>query len=193
MAVLGFIKENRVLVAGLVLPFLLIGILTFAKTLPAKLTDPPTYKVAFFTKEWSAKGQINVMIDKGTLMAVFEKNANFQGDTNAVSPVTRIYIYNPKTNTTEETRLTLNKNDKVSIPTPIANMTFANTTLAPDGYEFQSYYSSNHSLVTEIFSYNNNGYAPTLIKKGNIVKIETPKTYNGTTEFLGWITEEAKK
>jgi hypothetical protein len=194
MSVSGFIKENRVLVAGLVLPLLLIGILAFAKTLPATMIDPPTHKVAYYSAGWSPKGQLTLKIDDaGHLQSAFKATENYKANTNDTAPKATLYIYDPKTNTTQDTQLTLGDKDALPSLEKFSGLKFSNQQTSPDGYIFESYHYRNHSLITEIFSYHSYNNGPVLSKNNRIVKLPLPNPYTGNTEFLGWLTEEGTK
>lgn len=194
MSVSVFIKENRVLVAGLVLPLLLIAILAFAKTLPATMIAPPTYKVAYYSQNWAPKGQLTLKInDAGQIQAAFKHNENYKPYANENEPKATLYIYDPKTNTTTDTQLILGDNDKLPSLEKFSGLKFSSQQTSPDGYVFESYHYRNHSLITEIFSYRSNNNGPVLSKNNRIIKLPLPNPYTGNTEFLGWVTEEGTK
>lgn len=191
MTVSSFIKENRVLVAGLVLPFLLIGLLALAKTIPASLIPLPEHKVMFYSQGWSAKGQIAIKIDtEGKLNPVFNETANYKPVGNDQNPTTVLYLYDPKTNTLEDTSVTLDKDGKVTALEKFKDIKLSSQTVAADGYVFEPYHYRNSSLITDIFSYRSYNSGPALTNKGRIVSIPRPRTYYGTLEFLGWETSK---
>lgn len=187
MTVSSFIKENRVLVAGLVLPLLLIGILAIAKTIPASMVPLPEHKVMYYSQGWSGKGQIAIKVDtEGKVSAVFNPAAHYQPAANDTNPTTMIYLYDPKTNTVEDTSVTLDKDGKVTPLEKFKDITLSTQQIAPDGYEFQSYRYRNHSLITDIFSYRSYNSGPAIANKGRVISLPQPRTYYGTLEFLGW-------
>ena len=191
MAVSSFIKENRVLVAGLVLPFLLIGLLALAKTIPASLIPLPEHKVMFYSQGWSGKGQIAIKINtEGKLNPVFNETANYKPVGNDQNPTTVLYLYDPKTNTLEDTSVTLDKDGKVTALEKFKDIKLSSQTVAADGYVFEPYHYRNSSLITDIFSYRSYNSGPALTNKGRIVSIPRPRTYYGTLEFLGWETSK---
>lgn len=195
MKLLSFIKENRVLVAGFTLPLLLVGLLAYAKTIPDRTVPNPQYKVAYMTQSWSSKGQIKTNIDtNGHLTFTYKEAEN--PPAYSEEPKTRIFIYNPATNTNDEIEIKLTEaNGTLTVDqTPeLAKMTFSSKTTAPDNYLFQPYYYRNHSLITDIFINNHNYNTPVLTKDSRIIRLPAPSTYyNGNIEFVGWITAEEK-
>lgn len=193
MTVSSFIKENRVLVAGLVLPILLIGILAIAKTIPASMVPLAEHKVMYYSQGWNVKGQIAVKVDsEGKLQPVFNPSttANYKLEGNDPSPITMIYLYDPKTNTSEETKVTLDKNGKVIPLEKFKDITLSTDPVAPDGYIFEAYRYRNHSLITDIFSYRSYNSGPAITNKGRVISLPKPSIYYGSFEFLGWETSK---
>ena len=186
MTVLSFIKENRVLVAGLTLPLLLIGILALAKALPASMVDPPQQRLVYMTKSWSGNGQITVKVgDDGALSSSYEPSKQPQYGMAEQFPKTILFLYDPKTNTVEDTSLTLDKDKKITSLGELENIKLSKQITSADGYVFEPYASRRHSLITDIFSYRSYNGGPVLTKNGRIVNIPH-KNYYGQIEFLGW-------
>jgi hypothetical protein len=191
MTVSSFIKENRVLVAGLVLPLLLIGVLAIAKTVPASMVPLPEHKVMYYSQGWSSKGQIAIKVDTdGKLNPTFNETAQYKPAEKETNPITTIYLYDPKTNTVEETNVTLDKDGKVTALEKFKDIKLSTQTVASDGYIFEPYHYRNYSLITDIFSYRNYNSGPALTNKGRIINIPQARTYYGTLEFLGWETSK---
>lgn len=203
MTVLAFIKENRVLVAGLVLPLLLAGILAFAKALPARMVDPPQYKPVYFSMDWCARDYFTIQIgDKGKIEIQSRKNkppaqsANFSGyacGTNGTVPKLIVYIYTPATNHVQDITLNLDSPDKIPSLDMLKTLTLSAQQTAPDGYIFSSYETRNYSLITDIFSSHSYHHGPVLTKDGRTLRLPLPKATYGSIDFLGWVIEgEAK-
>ena len=187
MAVLNFIKENRVLVAGLVLPLLLIGVMAIVKNLPQSMSPPPEYKVLYYSTIWSAGDRIAFSLDEnGKLISNVVANPNYKGPQDAK---TVLYLYNPKTGVNESIDVTLDKDGKPTSFDKFSNLKLSSTQPAPDGYFFQSYYYRNYSLLTDIFAYRSYNGGPVLTKKGAMHQIPMPNPYYGNTEFVGWVVE----
>ncbi|MFA7276388.1 MAG: hypothetical protein WC043_06275 [Pseudobdellovibrionaceae bacterium] len=192
MSVLAFIKENRVLVAGLILPLLLVVVLAFAKTLPATLVDAPVYKVAFSSQNWSGQGQILLKIDdQGHLTASYQKNEGYVAQTNIASPVptTTLYVYDPTTSQIKNYDFSLGTDEKLPSVATFKDAKFSTQLISPDGYSFENYYYSHNSLITEIFMSRSSTQGPVLVKENRVIKLPLPNQYYGSFNFVGWITE----
>lgn len=187
MTVSSFIKENRVLVAGLVLPLLLIAVLAVAKSLPASMIPIPEHKVMYYSPGWSNKGQIVAKVDpEGKLNLVFNETANYKPIANETNPTSMIFVYDPKTNTAEETSVTLDKDGKVTPLEKFKDIQLTTAPVASDGYTFEAYRYRGNSLITGIFSYRSYSTGPSLTNKGRTITLPKPSKYYGTVEFVGW-------
>lgn len=187
MTVSSFIKENRVLVAGLVLPLLLIGVLAFAKNIPASSVPLPEHKVMYISKGWSRNGQINITVDdQGHLNPVFEKSEYAKNLASDTAPKTIIFLYDPKDNKVEDETVTLDKDNKVTSLEKFKDIAITTSINSSDGYYFEAYRSHNYSLLTDIFSYHSYNNGPALRKEGRVIDIPQPQSYYGQLEFLGW-------
>ncbi len=191
-----FIKENRVLVAGITMPLLLVALLAYAKTLPAKNVPDPQYKVAYSDQDWSGLGNISFDIDQdGHLSATFRRNTTPYQNSNP--PKAKIYIYDFKTNSNKEFEVKISdddaKKDIVTLSMPeLKEYAFSKETSAPDGYIFDSYYYRSHSsLITDIFMSSSHYYGPTIHKDARIIELPTTSNqYSGNLQFVGWIKND---
>jgi hypothetical protein len=188
MTVSSFIKENRVLVAGLVLPFILIALLAIAKTLPESMVPPPTQGVVYYSTGWSPKGQITPKVSEGgTITAGFNANKGSNQNANNTQPKTTVYIYTPDTNTTETIVITLDSKDQPTSLGKLTTLTLSTQQPSDDGYIFEPYHYQRHALLTDIFSYRSYDRGPVLSKDNRIFKLPKIVHYGSNTEFLGWI------
>lgn len=190
MTVLNFIKENRVLVAGLVLPLLLIGMMAISKNIPS--SQPlPQYKVVYSSFVWGSNEQISFKVgDDGQLLGHIIDNPNYKGSQAAKSI---LYLYDPKTQLTESVDVTLDTNKQLTSFGKFSTLKLSKIQPSPDGYIFESYYNRNYSLLTDIFAYRSYPNGPVLIKKGTIHQIPMPNPYYGSPEFIGWVIDGAQK
>ncbi len=190
MTVLNFIKENRVLVAGLVLPLLLIGMMAISKNIPS--SQPlPQYKVVYSSFVWGSNERISFKVgDNGQLLGHIIDNPNYKGSQAAKSI---LYLYDPKTQLTESVDVTLDTNKQPTSFGKFSTLKLSKIQPSPDGYIFQSYYNRNYSLLTDIFAYRSYPNGPVLFKKGTIHQIPMPNPYYGSPEFIGWVIDGAQK
>ncbi|MEK7802755.1 MAG: hypothetical protein AAB276_09915 [Pseudomonadota bacterium] len=194
------IKENRVFVAGVTLPLILILLFTLAKLIP--LADPPQYKAVFWTKSWSQKGNLSFAVTKEHVLQVtytinkdFVATANYNG-----GPVTAdIYIFDPVTNITTKEAIKLSDKDTVIdqwadfpsvVETPkLSTLKISANAISPDGYVFEPYSYGHSSLLTDVFG----GYrhhSPSIGKNGRHVRLTDPQGgYINNPEFIGWVIE----
>lgn len=194
MTVSTFIKENRVLVAGLALPLLLIAILAIAKALPATMIDPPHQKIAFYTQDWSPKGQISFSVNNnGNVTATFHADQNYKPSIGLTPPKSIIYIYDPQTGTTEKIDFILDKDDQPTLPDKLASLKLSAKQPSADGYTFQPYQYRDHSLITEIFVFRQHNSGPVLTKNGRVIPIPNLTPYANQTIFLGWQEDGEKE
>lgn len=194
------IKENRVFVAGVTLPLILILLFTLAKYIP--LTDPPQYKAVFWTKSWSQKGSLSFTVTNDhALHVTYTKNKDFVANTNTNyngGDVTAdIFVFDPVTKTTtKETIIKLSdddtNNDTKNIELPkLSTLKISANVVSPDGYSFEPSNYRNSSLLTEVFS-GRRYYGPSLSKNEQRIRLTDPQgSYLNNAEFIGWIIEDA--
>lgn len=199
MPLLSILKQNRVFVAGILLPFLLIALMAIAKNVP--VTDPPQYQAVFWVKGWSNSGSLNAKIkDDKHFEIIYTKNKAYIPSPSYAdqTPKATLYIYTPNSSpdlaTIKEIMIEVPTADlekdtaTVSVP-QLDALVLTGEATAPDGYNFESYHYGRSSMITDIFGgYNNSG--PVLIKTGRAIRIKQPNGYyNGTPEFIGWIAK----
>ena len=193
MSVSNFIKENRVLVAGLALPFLLICLMAVAKIIPASLVEPPTQKVVYYSNEWAARGNLVPKIGTdGKIMMTFNENKGYTPNPNynTPDPKTTLYLFNPVTGVVSQQTVTIDKDNKISTADKFTDLAVSSDQPSSDGYTFQRDYYGGNSIMTDIFWSRSRYYGPILVKNGRVVRIPLPTSpYYGTFEFLGWVKE----
>lgn len=199
MSVFSIIKENRILVAGIIMPFLLVLLLLYAKTLPDKMIEDPQYKPVFTTKTYSNCGKIEFKVDKnGKLQARYLSydKENRGGDL----PKANIMIYDFKAEKVSETTVKIDiedaKKPDMNIAVPeFDHIILSDKTTAPDGYIFEPYYYRNDNLITDIFISSGRNRGPSMVKSNRVISVPPYNlTYYGSgVEFIGWIIEEKSK
>lgn len=201
MSLLPILKQNRVFVAGILLPFLLIALMAIAKNVP--LADPPQYQAVFWVKGWSGHGNLSAKIkDDKHLEITYTRNKNYVPSPSYADPAPKatVYIYTPtpspematlKEITVDVSATDLTKDSAVLSVPQLDALAFTGESTSPDGYNFELYNYRRHSMITDIFGgYHNNG--PALIKMGRAVRIKLPTGYyNGTPEFIGWMSSSS--
>ncbi|MDY0028886.1 MAG: hypothetical protein RBR86_02975 [Pseudobdellovibrionaceae bacterium] len=196
------IKENRVLIAGLLMPLALIILFTYAKTIPDMTVPDPTYKAVYAAQTWGGLGQITFKVDdNGKVAASFTATSTPSGYDKL--PTGHIFIYDPKTMTTDrkdieistdllkdaqDTPQTRTKDTNLDV---IKNLTLSKSDTAPDGYRFETYHYRNRNLISDIFMSGSRNNGPALLKDNRVIRIDLPNnTYYYDLIFLGWVTKE---
>lgn len=194
MSASSFIKKNKVLVAGIILPFLLIAALMLARLMTF---EPPQYKALFYVSKPNAKGAIKVTKNNdGKISAAFQPKDS--EDTtiayNAVgTPNVVLYLYDGKSGSLESTEVTLDQNEQVTPLQKFQDLEILPSFISPDGYEFRSpYYSNRDSILIDFFGGYRYYEGPVLKKNNYVIEIVGVNDYNSAV-FLGWVNEGAVK
>ncbi|MBL8639502.1 MAG: hypothetical protein JNK24_04010 [Alphaproteobacteria bacterium] len=194
MSAASFIKGNKVLIAGVVLPFLLIIALMLSRL---ATIEPPQYKALFYVSKPSVIGTIKVTPNSdGKISAVFQpKDAGSVIENNGTAnPSAVLYLYDGKSGSLESTEVTLDQNNQVTPLQKFQDLEILPDAIAPDGYEFKrSYYISRTSILIDIFGGRRHYDGPVLTKNKYVMEIVGVNDYYNRTKFLGWVNEGASK
>lgn len=197
----NFIKENLVLVIGLVLPVLLIVLFFVATVIPKSMGTPPQYEMLFTTTRYDYQNKPEYVLDfyvkNQQLIAKSKKND--EKNYNNASKI--LMAYDGKTETVREITFDAAKLIDAAKLTDGAEMILEETknlsidtnVVAPDGYTLESsnYGSSGNGLVGGLFGggYRNTGYR---LKKGSVgykVPNLQPDYYYSQLQFIGWVAK----
>lgn len=186
MSLSTFIKENRVLIAGALMPLLLVGFFALAKMIPHYTVAPPLYKALYTSSAWNNdSSEIRVVVNSKDQLDI-----DFRKGEKSYSKA-YVYLYDPKTNKVDTTEISLADDDTAPALKKFETLTLSTRQPAPDGYVWKDYRARDESIATWIFT--NRAYqdGPFLVKKNNIVKIEnTPRENYASYRFLGWVLAE---
>lgn len=183
------LKENIVLVAGIVLPLLLAAIFWVSKEISIAGIEPPKTQVVFWTNFTdNPDSPWNVEVRDGTLHVVYlgSKEKRFW-------EAPQIFIYNPEEGAARPVMFPKPDRDAYTqkrdiVPDSLKDVRLSTEQISPDGYRFSPmddlYDSYNHGIVTEIFGSGANRYAYYL-KKDNYSRPVPMTGYN--SRFVGWI------
>lgn len=186
-------KENYVLIAGILLPIIMIFIFGLATFIPGFFVEAPKYDLLFslgYNDYNKPKLVFNIVQGKLKTQLVCDKYCSASDMQNN----TKLYIYDAKLKKSHEIQLSLpNIPSKeksftleVSIP-QVNNLKIDPAVEAPDGYVYNSG-SDTSGLISDLFfrsSYNQ----PTIAKKGNNIEI-MPNLKNFdyyNIKFIGWV------
>jgi hypothetical protein len=185
------LKENIVLVAGILLPLLLAGVFWVSKTMSLAGIEPPGTQIVFWANYAdNPENPWNVEVREGKLHVLYSGSKEKQ---NWGSP--QIYIYNPAENVSRPVVLPrLDRDDLAQtrdiVPDGLKDITLSTEQTSPDGYTFSRmddvYNGYNRGVVTEIFGGGANRYS-FFLKKGNYNRPVPMSGYN--SQFVGWIVQ----
>lgn len=194
MSAVSFIKGNKVLIAGVVLPLLLIVALMLARL---ATVHPPQYKALFYVSKSSAKGAIEVTTNSdGKISAVLHPKSTMSviDNNEAAAPSAVLYLYDGKSGSLESTEVMLDQNDQVTPLQKFQDLAVLPDAIAPDGYEFKpTYYTSRASILIDIFGGRRYYDGPVLTKNNYVIEIAGVNEYYNRTKFLGWVNEGGAK
>jgi hypothetical protein len=194
----GFIKRNLALVAGLVLPVLLMGFFFIASMLPRAVSDPPKYDMVFAAQDYTGGNtlpvSVNFIVKDGALKAQYAR-LNPPGN---YGQWRKLYIYEAKTQKVRELpfgfpadmdKITGTREDVVEAA---KELKLDSTLQSPDGYELSYDGYSHSSLVSDLFFYRGGyGSEPLLRKGGSSVRLSMDGArapfYYGQVQFIGWV------
>ncbi len=202
-----WIKENLVLVSGILLPVLLVAGFFILNRLPGVLADPPTYDfllVAFQNDYQSPPDYyLTFEVRDGKLsgrVSPTEENQQHFNRQNA-----RIFLYRANSNEFEEIVFDLPEGrDKLEKSVPInlavtAHLPLDKRKQSPDGYQFEFLgYRGNGGLLGDIFGMGRRYESSYVLKKGshyfNLPELTIDlNIYQTDLQFMGWVLEEGPK
>lgn len=190
MSLSTFIKENRVLIAGALMPLLLVGFFALAKMIPhytvAPTVAPPLYKALYTSSAWNNdSSEIRVVVNSKNQLDI-----DFRKGEKSYSKA-YVYLYDPKTNKVDTTEISLADDDTAPALKKFETLTLSTQQPAPDGYVWTDYRARDESIATWIFTNGTSRDGPFLVKNNNVIKIGNFPTENYISyRFLGWVLAE---
>ena len=198
-----WIKENLVLVSGILLPVLLVaGFFVMSKT-PRMLADPPKYDFLLVAYRYDYQNPTDYYLSfevrdsklNGRLVPKDDGNTNFNRQ------YADILRYNAKLNVFEEIIFELPDDlEDIEEPIPLllkgtSQLTLDKRSQSPDGYSFQFLgYRGRGGLLGELFGMGRR-YESNYVLKKDSAYLELPKppphpNYQHDVHFMGWVIEE---
>lgn len=214
MAFGKFVKDNLVLITGILLPVLIVIFFLAASMLPRFTGTPPQYDFLFVSEDYHnnlfAPVRFNFTTDEnGRITAIVRELPETHY---GASHYPVFYRYYAAENTARPFHASyfreliirdgekLKETKEVEMPDFLKSLRIDNNETAPDGYRLEfSHRSYNRSPASELFfmgsSRSRRGYR--LVKDGNPLEFEvvTPGGhrayyYSRNINFIGWITAE---
>lgn len=201
MADTNFVKNNLVLIIGLVLPILLMIGFMVVSTLPAS-GEPPKYSLLFSTSDYrhnqSLPIAVNLVVKEGALVAQYSK---IPAGNNAYANYWRkLYLFDAQTQRVRELEFGLPEQaDQISgmREDPVKatlGMKISTDLKSPDGYELSDRHYRHGGLFNELFFGWGSGTNSTMISNGSRSIKLTPDDgrtyiYSGQAQFIGWVIQ----
>jgi len=199
-----WIKENLVLISGIILPVLLVGGFFVLSRAPAMLADPPEYDFILVGYHYDYQHETNYFLDfevrDGHLTARAVPRAENQVNYNQQNA--RLFRYDVEENSFEELVYELPK-DLESLEEPVqldlgiaGSLKLDKRIKSPDGYEFEFVgYRGRGGLLGEIFGMRRHYESSYILKKdGAYFDLPLPSsdhyTYQYDQHFMGWVLDE---
>ena len=201
-----WVKENLVLVSGILLPVLLVGGFFVLSNAPRMLADPPKYDFVMVAYRYDYQNPsdyyLSFEVRDGTLtgraLPKDENNANFNRQ------YASIFRYDAGANTFEEIVFELPEGlegIEEPIPLPLAetsDLKLDKRSQSPDGYTFEFLgYRGRGGLLGEMFGMRRRYESDYVLKKDRAyVDLPKPATgpyYQNDLHFMGWVIEEGNK
>lgn len=199
-----WIKENLVLLSGILLPILLVGGFFLLSKAPRVLADPPRYDFILVGYNYDYQHPTDYYLNFEVRNGHLEGRAVPRDENNAGNnqQKARIFRYNVKENTFDEIVYELPRElENIEEPTPIqlgetGKLTLDKRIKSPDGYQFEFVgYRGRGGLLGELFGMRRN-YESTYILKRDEAWFDLPNpssdhaTYQYDLQFMGWVIED---
>jgi len=187
------------IVAGIMLPVVVVLLFALATVLPRWFTEPPSYDLLLtypgYGSDRKFPGRIELIVLDERLYAHVYQVKNGQENY-----VPKLLMYNAGLQEVREITLAIPENvgelpDGTELPIPgIKQRSISASLQAPDGYEFEVYNDRGGGLITELFINNRRRYGPRVVKNGAVIRLQLPaptsRYYNYyNMRFLGWVIE----
>lgn len=202
-----WIRENLVLVSGIVLPALLVTGFFILNSMPRVLADPPEYDFLLVAYRYDYQNPrdyyLSFEVRDGKLTGIAAPKGSDERYSNR--HLARIYRYLAASNRFEEIAFDLPEGvESLEEPAPIdlkeaGQLSLDKRRESPDGYQFEFLgYRGRGGLLGELFGMQRNYRSSYVLKKGSSY-IELPDLaddpyYNQhDVHFMGWIIEGEPK
>lgn len=196
----SFFRENPTIAFGLGLPLLLVVVFLLVSGIPALLVDPPKYDVLYATEYYGYPGNgMQIAVVEGKVQVVYQGNT--QGHQKP-----RVWRYSPLTGGVKEIPVMLppglvppgqrpvTPEEAVIVTTievpDLAGLTVDSSSIAPDGYEFNTGSDGySRDVFTGLFYSSRYRNEAVLTKQGRSFRLPNAGNvyYNNYTHFIGWV------
>jgi hypothetical protein len=202
-----WIKDNLVLVSGIVLPILLIGGFLVLSSMPRMLADPPQYDFILvnYHYDYQQPGNYTLSFEVRDERLTGKAIPKDETVTHANRQHASLFRYDAEQNAFEEIPYDLPENvDSIETPTTLelratSNLKLDKRNKSPDGYTFEYLgYRGRGGLLGELFGMRRSYESNYVLKKGSAHfdlpnPSNDPNYYANDLRFLGWIVDEGSE
>jgi len=196
-----FVRDNAVLLVGLILPVLMMLGFLVASGLPEHLADPPKYDLVFAVQDYvpapSVPLGVRLIVKDHVLKAQYTRLQVAAGGYPNIG-WKKLYLYHASARTVRELSfgypadMDAIEGTREEVVEATAGLRLDTTLQAPDGYELSYRDPYRGGLFTDIFFGSRAYDRPRLRKDGTSVPLHTgtgDRPFVGATvEFVGWVT-----
>src|SRR5688572_701657 len=201
MPVSTFVRENVVLVVGLVLPVVMMAGFLLASSLPVTVGDPPRYDLVFTVQDYPPTPNIPVsvrlVVKQGVLTAQYARLPLPPGGY-ASAGWKKLYVFEASSRTVRQLSfgfpadMDAIEGTREDVVEATAKLRLDTTLQAPDGYELAYGSYARGGLLSDVF-FGSRGYTEPRLRKGSSsVPLQAtagqPAFAYGAIEFVGWVT-----
>lgn len=187
-----FLRQNVVMVLGVVLPFLVILAFLLAQGITTARVPAPTYRAVFaLVPYYGDDNPFEIDTDNGMLTVEYNASKRAQAYRDSRAAL-NIYVFDPTAGTTEKYEIAppfnAPENEAVSVilPAPLLKMQINPVRQAPDGYKFERVDRNGAILFSEFFGTHYRGSTFALKHAGRTVLIPSIDEY-GKDILIGWV------
>lgn len=184
----SFMRDNAVLILGILLPVLLVAFIGVANQVAKTTVADPEYALLYTRNtNYSNKG-FDVVVENGSLSVYYEHESS----KNHYQPSLTIMLYDYKNGTIKDYKFKTPDTQpddrvKIDIDKPLQEYKIIDSVVSPDGYIFESYYR--RSSPFNIFG-GGRGRA-VISKEGRRIKLPETDRYYYNMKPIGWIKSES--
>lgn len=184
----AFLKENIVLVSGLMLPIVVAVMFLMATQIGRASIDPPQYSVVFATNYYNnAQAPYKLVVKDGGVKMLYSPSKNYH-----IQGAPRLYVYDPVLNVSREIEVPAVEDTDVKsevVISEFAGVKVSSVKTSPDGYLFQQNYRGDGNLITNMFG---GGYRSrsTYVLKKDYHSVQVPEALRYNSAFIGWVVED---
>lgn len=193
----NFIKQNLVLVIGLMLPLLLIVLFFAATVIPKAMGTPPQYEMLFSTMHYDYQNPPDYLLDFSVNNQQLRVSVKLNEHKDRNYHVKKLMAFDAKSETVREIPIDVAQTVRLAqggevVLEETKNMIIDTSNLSPDGYRLEGPNYGGGGLMGGIFGggYRNSGFR---IKKGSIgyqVPNTQPNYYYNQVQFIGWVIKK---